>query len=206
MIPGYPRAVMGRKSGKFPIQFISAISAITPSVAMPAHQAGDLIIAFAMSTSTTQVTIPLGGGWTNIHNQSTSNGSIRVAYKFAASASEVSGIWGNSSALGLSVYRNATGIGNISNNTNTTSTATLDTVTPINPPAFFFAAVAANASSAVLGISGTTSRLDIRNAGTGISLRAGDTDGVQENWPSTNRTLTLSANPRWHSIVLEILN
>ena len=96
------------------------------SATLPAHQAGDLILAFAFRDgSTTFPTLPTG--WTSIDTAFASVASARLAYKVAASSSETTGTWFNATTCIFLVYRgvNITDIDLI----DTESTGTGTTVT-----------------------------------------------------------------------------
>jgi surface protein len=76
----------------------------TTSATLPAHQAGDLILAFAFRDgSTTAPTQP--SGWTSIAAASANTCSARFAYKVAASGSETTGTWTNATTTIFLVYR-----------------------------------------------------------------------------------------------------
>jgi len=96
------------------------------SAILPAHQTGDLILAFAFRDgSTTQGTQPTG--WTAIDVAAANTCAARVAYKVAASSSETTGTWTNFTTVIFLVYRgvNITNIVNI----DTESTGSGTTVT-----------------------------------------------------------------------------
>jgi len=76
----------------------------TTSATLPAHQAGDLILAFAFRDgSTTLPTQP--SGWTSIDTAAANTCSARFAYKVAASGSETTGNWTSASTTIFLVYR-----------------------------------------------------------------------------------------------------
>lgn len=76
----------------------------TTSATLPAHQAGDLILAFAFRDgSTSQATMP--SGWTTIATRTTTSAAARTAYKVATSGSETTGTWTNASTVVFLVYR-----------------------------------------------------------------------------------------------------
>jgi surface protein len=78
----------------------------TDSATLPAHQAGDLILAFAFrSGSTTATTLP--AGWTSIALAGANVTHGRLAFKIAESDSETSGTWTNATRVIFQVYRNA---------------------------------------------------------------------------------------------------
>lgn len=91
------------------ISFIGSATG-TNTATMPAHVAGDLLIVFAGRSATGGISS--GGGWTGLSNLV---GSISrmVAYKFAASSSEVVGTWAGADLLAVHVYRGVAAIGSI---------------------------------------------------------------------------------------------
>lgn len=86
------------------ISRVGSVAATATSVTLPAHQAGDLIIAFAYRDGLT--TAPdLPSGWTNITTNGSNSNSFRMAYKLAASSSETATGFTNASKLICIVYR-----------------------------------------------------------------------------------------------------
>jgi len=79
------------------------------SATLPAHQAGDLILAFVFRDgSTTLPTQP--SGWTSLTARTGSlsgAASCRLGYKIAQSGSETSGTWTNATAAIFVIYRGA---------------------------------------------------------------------------------------------------
>lgn len=79
----------------------------TTTAAIPAHQAGDVLIGIAFRDgSTTNPTIPTG--WTPVTN--TTDGttcSASIGYRVATDSATVSGTWTNATGLVVLVYRNA---------------------------------------------------------------------------------------------------
>ncbi len=76
------------------------------SATLPAHQSGDLILAYAFRDgSTTQSTLP--AGWTSIAANIGTSYAARFAFKVATSNSEASGTWTNATRVLFLVYRNA---------------------------------------------------------------------------------------------------
>ena len=84
------------------IQFIGSTATWETSTAVPPHEEGDLLVAFASGDS-----IPsLPAGWTSL----TTNGDYpsRVAYRLAPSSGTASGTWTGATGLTILVYRGAT--------------------------------------------------------------------------------------------------
>lgn len=73
---------------------------------LPAHQAGDLLIAFAFRDGSNS-TPGVPAGWTTLESNTTNSAGAVLAYKVAASGSEVSGTWSNATSLVIHVYRGA---------------------------------------------------------------------------------------------------
>lgn len=84
------------------VQFVGSTATWETSTAVPTHEEGDLLIAFASGDS-----IPsLPAGWTSL----TTNGEYpsRVAYRLAPSSGTASGTWTGATGLTILVYRGAT--------------------------------------------------------------------------------------------------
>lgn len=95
----------------------------TTTATIPAHVAGDILIAFAFRDgSTTQPTLP--GGWTSIRTQTGTTCCGRWAWKRAASSSETSGTWTNASALEIAVYSGVDRVGASASQAGTVATVT----------------------------------------------------------------------------------
>jgi len=115
---GFAGGTSGLSSANFPIwgtcpgfevdgniTYIGA-AAGTTSATLPAHQAGDLILAFVFrSGSTVATTLP--AGWTSIATLGANTTHGRLAFKIAESSSETSGTWTNATRVIFQVYRNA---------------------------------------------------------------------------------------------------
>lgn len=87
------------------ITYIGESTGIT-SATLPAHQAGDLILAFAFYDGITSVpTQPTG--WTSIAGSGSGavGASARLAYKIAASSGEISETWTSATTVIFLVYR-----------------------------------------------------------------------------------------------------
>lgn len=95
-------------------------SAFSPTTAtIPAHQVGDLILAFAVRVS--DATVPeIPAGWTTVRVNGANTLGAVVAYKFATTTSETSGTW-TSEYLMVQVYRGVGSVGASSTGSGTTS-------------------------------------------------------------------------------------
>lgn len=192
-----------------PITPISSTYANATTVAMPAHQAGDLIIVF-VSRRGGSTTPALQAGWTNIANGNrmvgTGNWSARIAYKIAASSAETVGTWSTADDIIVLVYRDVTAIGVVT----TTSGAGNKTVTW--PAA---ALQATNAQSWVVrfgrggGAASLTSDL-LTNPISGYVFVQGndyvlvmDTNGPVASNPVAQTQVTLDTN-YWYTVTVEL--
>lgn len=86
------------------ISRVGSVADTATSVTLPAHLAGDLIIAFAYRDgNNTAPSLPTG--WTNITTNGSNTNSFRLAYKLAASSSETATGFTSASKLICVVYR-----------------------------------------------------------------------------------------------------
>jgi len=96
------------------------------SATLPAHQAGDLILAFAFRDGPTG-SLPLPTGWTTIRENFGTLCASRTGFKVAASSGETTGTWTNATTVIFLVYRgvntaNITGLGRTASGSSTTVT------------------------------------------------------------------------------------
>jgi hypothetical protein len=113
------------------IELVGTNSAAATSVAIPAHQAGDLIIISARRANNTAPSLPAGGGTVPTFLGAESGGantlSMRTAYAIATANNHTSGTWTNASHIVCTVLRGVGGsirVGN-TNSTNAASTQTI---------------------------------------------------------------------------------
>jgi hypothetical protein len=178
------------------------------SATLPAHQAGDLIIAVAFRDGS--ITSPsLPAGWTNISAAGLNSCSLRAAYKIAASGSEVSGTWTNATNLIVVVYRgvhNAAPIGTVNTDFDASTAVRFNTLA---------AFAIGDGSSWVLGAAGHRSvDTSLENAPTGMSNVTGRVDAVCEialhdtnagvsSWPTRSVSVG-GTSSGWRSVTIEI--
>ncbi|OKH70831.1 hypothetical protein EB72_24870 [Mycobacterium sp. SWH-M1] len=86
------------------ISRVSGNAAAADTVAMPTHQAGDLLLLLAYRGGTTSLPGSVAG-WTSLDADSSGQNAWRIVYKFAASSGETTGTWSNASAVMVVVYR-----------------------------------------------------------------------------------------------------
>jgi hypothetical protein len=152
--------------GRPPPAFFLGAATGGATATVPAHRAGDLLIAWAYRASgTTAPSLP--AGWTSIATQASgSNLATRLAYRVATASGTLSGTWTNADGLAILAYRRAhptTPIGARTPTTGSSSTHTYDTVT----------LDADDASSLVIGFGASfTNTADLSVAPEGMTNRA----------------------------------
>ena len=93
---------------------------------LPTHQAGDLLLISAFSTTATTPSLP--ADWTNIASLATPG--FRAGYRFAPSAGTASGTWTNAgNGLVVSVYRGVSAVGAVASNKGNSATLTVSGIT-----------------------------------------------------------------------------
>jgi hypothetical protein len=93
------------------VSYVGATSAEATSVTLPSHQAGDLIVMWALRYgSTTPPLIPAGWNYRYLSQRAGGLASLGVAIscKTALSSAETSGTWTNATHLLAAVYRDDT--------------------------------------------------------------------------------------------------
>ncbi len=93
------------------VAYVGATSAEATSVTLPSHQAGDLIVMWALRYgSTTPPLIPAGWNYRYLSQRAGGLASLGVAIscKTATSSAETSGTWTNATHLLAAVYRDDT--------------------------------------------------------------------------------------------------
>jgi len=106
------------------ISRIGSAATQATTIAIPSHQAGDLIFIFAGRNNTTPATVP--SGWVQPSSSGASGVSVTSGWKIAKSSGETSGTWTNASVLFCEVLRADTGIlafSTASNGANATGTS-----------------------------------------------------------------------------------
>lgn len=201
------------------ISYIGSAAAETTSVTLPSHQAGDLLLMWAYRASgTTRPVAP--AGWTYATMRANVVQAATVAYKVAASASEISGTWTNAEAVAVAVYRDSAnylsigGVNAVSAAATTnvqfvaiitpaTQTTTLNTMRTASTWVVGCVGVVSNTSDVETPPSGMTNRVNLAGAGA-LEVSIHDTNGDVTNWPATSHTQSVSA--AYQSAVVEIVN
>jgi hypothetical protein len=183
------------------ISYISSASAATTTVAMPTHQTGDLIIAFAYRDGNT--TAPaLPAGWTNIDNSGANTNSARLAYKIAASGSETTGTWTNATGIVVQVYRGASGVGASAVNGAASSTITYPALTLLYPNGSSWVARFAGHRTATNMTTNTPAGYTQRT-GVATEVQGSDTNAATASNP-TSGTQSVDASSGYRAYTLEI--
>jgi surface protein len=189
------------------ITYVGAASGIT-SATLPAHQAGDLILAFAFREgSTSATTIPTG--WVSLASVGANTTHGRLAYRVAESSSETTGTWTNATTVVFLVYRGDYDLTNIQA-MDTTATGSSTTV---NYPAANFW----NDLAWTVAFAGHRSvNTSLETPPSGLTLRDNTVDATDETaafdstalsgvWPSTNVSVG-GTSSGWRTFVLRLRN
>jgi hypothetical protein len=83
----------------------ASASASSDSLTLPSHQAGDLLVMLAATTSRASITHP--SGWRRFGGRSGNHGHNSLSAKRAASSSETSGTWSGAEGLICAVLRDS---------------------------------------------------------------------------------------------------
>jgi hypothetical protein len=202
------------------IAFQAANSAQATSVAIPTHQAGDLLLILTGNNSGFPPTIPSGWNATICSNDQVSpSKTLFVGWKIATSASETSGTWTGSHLIMAAVYRDSTnyhalGGSNRANTRNTTSVvyinisanSAVNTPTKLqNAAAVVFGAIYISENTGVgsAAPSGMTNRAVYAGASTGY-LALHDTGSTVSSW--SNTTVTAASNVNTVQITVEMMD
>lgn len=182
------------------ISVSGSVSAQTTTIAIPSHDAGDVIVMFAGRNNTTPPTTP--SGWVQLASTGSNNGSSVAAFKIAKTSSETSGTWTNASVLHCLVLKADTGPLFLS----TGLSGQASTSATINYPALanYRTGVADNwyiahafqlnsANSLETAPSGMTNALVESSSGAWKSAVHYTASGQLSNWANTNVVLANSA-------------
>jgi hypothetical protein len=91
------------------VSFVGSASAEATSLTLPSHQAGDLLIIFAMRNGAGgAITPPTGWLMAGVATFGAATATHQTCFKTAASAAETSGTWTGASLLACAVYRHTT--------------------------------------------------------------------------------------------------
>lgn len=185
------------------ISRIGSNSAQATTIAIPSHQAGDIIVIAANRNSTTAPAVPVG--WTTQVSSGGSNASNVIAWKMAKSAAETSGTFSNATSIHVAVYRGDTGILAISSAASgQAATSTSVSYTALTNGLFYRAGVVDNwylgagiqlnsANSLETPPSGFTN-VNFESIGGSHKTVFHDTNGSQlSNWVTAATTVTTSA-------------
>lgn len=87
------------------IDRVGATTALSTTIAIPTHAAGDLILMFAYRAAGAWPYPALPSGWTEILSGASGSNSQRVAYRIASGPGTTSGTWTGADGLICHVYR-----------------------------------------------------------------------------------------------------
>lgn len=154
------------------IAFVGAAAGVD-SVAIPAHQPGDMLLIFAYrDDSNTQPTQP--AGWTQGGAMAGNTNSGRVAWRIATTSAETSGTWNNATTVIVAVYRASSG----QNGIGTVASAGAASTTVTYPA---LPSMSASGTSWVVGMAGHRSiNTALETPPPGMVLRINAVDGGDE--------------------------
>ena len=159
---------------------------------IPAHVAGDLLLAFAHGVSS----LPsLPSGWTNVVTYSGS-ARLQVGYRIATGPGTTSGTWTDSSSLVIAVYRGAAGVGVSASTGGSGSSGSLPALSGLTAGSW----VAGFGASNIGYPSSTPSGCTLRGSS---DPALWDSNGTVASWPQ--KSFTLSASGAWVSASVEIV-
>ncbi|HEU4715939.1 MAG TPA: hypothetical protein VFS14_03865, partial [Candidatus Saccharimonadales bacterium] len=183
------------------VSYVSSASAAAATVAMPTHQLGDLIIAFAYRDgNTTAPSLP--AGWTNINNSGANTNSARLAYKFALSNAETTGTWTNATGIVVQVYRGTGGVGASAVGGASSGTITYPALTLQNTDNTSWVARFAGHRTATNMTTNTPAGYTQRT-GVATEVKGSDTNGTVASNPTAG-TQVVNATSGYRAYTLEI--
>ena len=192
------------------ISRVGTAAANATSVALPAHQAGDLIIVAAWRDGYTATPLAAAAGWPLITLRSAGQFTFAIAAKIATSAAEVSGTWTGATQIIAAVYRHSANhlvVGQVTGANAGSST--------INYPGFAQASAVTD-RWAVAFAGAILNTTDIETAPTGLAnvtsiagASAGELvlhdSGANIAW-TTNRTVTINTSTQHGENVFEVVD
>lgn len=188
------------------VSFVGQNSAQGTTVALPAHQAGDLIVIFAYTDG--GATAPaLASGYTNVGAGNGSSNGHRIGYKIATSDAETSGMWSAATQISVAIYRGidpATPVGAYAAGTNTADVfAPALTLQDTSGASWVFVGVGRREGNltAIGNPSGLTARADTGSSPTG-RINTYDTAAGVTSWPQKN--FGGSNTSRFRAVSMEI--
>jgi hypothetical protein len=186
------------------ISLVGTATASATTVTPPAHQAGDLILIWAMrGASTAFPSVPAGYLPIVQKSNATATSLCAIAgYKIASSTSDASGTWTNASELVCAVYRPSAGstlrIGEGNTSSATTSTVAFPTLSPMGDSgsgnSWIVGLVAASNTTQTLTAvpTGMTNQASVVGASYQAALH--DTEGGVSSWASANANVVGAGN------------
>ena len=206
------------------VSFVSSAAAESTSLTLPAHQAGDTILMFALRDSNAPVTTP--EGWIALGNNAGLNSdNLTIGFKIASDASTVSGTWTDSDFLVSVVYRDDANylIPSYRNGSRSTNGGTNSPSFPQKYYKDWITTAKSNSDrmqcdlSVVVGVvsspsssvdlspppSGMTNRIDVSGASS-HRIAVHDTGSPVDIWTVT--TTTLAGATPWITSVIELVD
>ena len=185
------------------ISRIGSASAQATTIAIPSHQAGDIIVISANRNNTTPPTVP--AGWITQVSTGASGTGNSIGWRMATSNGETSGTWANATSLHVAVYRGSAGILAIS----AAAGGQAATSTSVSYPAltngltyragvldnwYIGAAIQLNSANSLETPPSGFANINVESIGGTHKTVLHDTNGSQlSNWATSATTVTTSA-------------
>ena len=179
----------------------------TTSATLPAHQAGDLILAFVFRAGSASATTQ-PAGWTSIQSVGIDFTHARLSFKIAQSGNETSGTWTNASRVIFQVYRNAevNGITLAANRSTATGSSTTVRYDAVNTWKDLAWTVAFMAHRSTNNSAGTPTGLTARSStNSGLRMLGADSTNTSDGWETQSVNIG-GTSWRWRTFVLRLRN
>lgn len=182
------------------------------SAALDAHEAGDIIIAFAYRDgNTTPPTNPDSALWTDIGANGGNTNSSRLAWRRATGPGTVSGTWTNATSVGFRIYRGCKAegspIGDVNNGGAASTTVSYPALTLQAADGTSWVIAAAGHRSVNTSLenppTGMVNRLTLVDATDEIAMH--DTNGGVGAWSNQNVSVG-GTSSGWRSWTIELLS
>lgn len=88
-----------------PVSFVGVAAAAANTVDPPAHQAGDLLLCYAVRAAGDSTQVALASGWTGNSSSGATGSHQRLSSRIATAAGTPGGVWTNAQFVMIAVYR-----------------------------------------------------------------------------------------------------
>lgn len=188
------------------ISFVGGAADAADSVALPTHEAGDLIVVFAFLDSDSGTAPALPGGFTSLANGDNAPVPFRVGYKIAASGSEASGEWTGADYTAAYIWRGVGSIGAVASGRQDSSVTVLYPALTLQDAPSIVAAIGTNYRddrAQETPPTGMTLRAS-HNPGS-IEFAAFDTDEPVASWSQQTVNIGGATTTGWTAVCVELV-